>query len=271
MAEEFRVLRPYEYHCQLMSKGSRADGRKLTEFRNIRLETEAIATADSSSLVKLGNTSLACGCTTQLCRSQARNQQDNNEINIHVELPPICSSPTGYRTQHSAPLLTKTLKNIIDGTNCLDKFCLDVTEKDYYWSVDVEVICLNYDGCLLDAALIAVIAALKTLKLGDKSNDVPKKDFIVNTIPVCSSFAIIGDHLISDPNLEEETIAQSTFSITVDSSANGKYQVDKVGGRAINLARVKQCIELAKQRAEQVSTHLREVGSKMGNEKMDCT
>lgn len=273
MSKEFRVLRPFEFHCQLISNGTRADGRELTEFRNIKLETEGIRTADSSSLVKLGNTSLVCGCTSQLYPSHAKDQHSNDEvINITVELPPICSSPTGYRTQHTAQLLTKVLKNILDDTDCLDKLCLFFSDQDCHWSIDVEVICLNYDGCLLDAALIAVIAALKTLKLKDATNHAPERSFVINSIPVCSSFAIIGDHLICDPNLEEETIAQSTFSITVDPSFdNGKYHINKVGGKAINTKRLDECVTLARQRAQQIVAYLNEIGLRSDSSKMDCT
>lgn len=268
MAEEFRVLRPYEFHCQLISKGHRADGRTLEEVREVRLETDAIRTADSSSLVKLGNTSLVCGCTTQLLRTQ--DNGDNEEIKIRIELPPICSSPTGHRTQNTAQLLTKMLKNILNDTNCLDRQSLYISGTDYYWSVDVEVICLNYDGCLLDAALIAVLSALKSLKLTCKSKDIPERRFEINSMPICSSFAVIGDHFICDPNLEEETVAQSTYSITVNPSAKSNLHVNKIGGRSISTNKLFKCIELAEQRAAK----LRKIvdGTSADDEaKIDCT
>jgi exosome complex component RRP43 len=248
MAEEFRVLRPYEFHCQLIKKGKRADGRKLDEFRDVKLEVDAITTANSSSLIKLGNTSLVCGCTTKLLR-QADKSPESDDINIHVELPPICSSPTGNRTQHTAQLLTKTLKNVLDDMKCLDRNCLSVDDGNSTWTIDVEVICLNYDGCLLDAALIAVLMALKTLKLTDKASGTEKR-FALNKMPVRSTFAIIGDHVVCDPNLEEETIAQSAISITVDLSPQGsKYHINKQGGRAIDLEKLTECTRLAEQRA----------------------
>lgn len=272
MAEEFRVLRPYEFHSQLIKKKTRADGRKLEEFREIKLETDAIKTANSSSLVKLGNTSLVCGCTIQLIKTKDTSQQDDNDINLKVELPPICSSPTGHQTQHSAQLLTKALKNILDDTNCLDKQCLQVHDQECFWSVDIEVICLNYDGCLLDAALIAVLAALKTLKLKDDSNHVPEKDFVVKSMPVCSSFALIGDYYICDPNLEEETVAQSTFTISVDPSVTtGKYHINKIGGKSIDLKRLARCISLAKMRASEIAKYLDSSLSKGDIANMDCT
>lgn len=247
MAEEFRVLRPYEFHCQLISKGKRADGRKSDEFRNLKLEIDAISTANSSSLVKLGNTSLACGCTTRLVK-KSEFGDESELINIFIDLPPICSSPTGHRTQHNAQLLTKTLKNILQATKCLNYQCLaHQGDKESFWSIDIEVICLNYDGCLLDASIIAVQAALKSLELSSG------KKFHLKNMPVCCSFAMIGDHIICDPSLEEETVAQTALSITVDESPqNDACHIIKLGGKAINIDGLTKCIKLARERATQL-------------------
>lgn len=258
MAEEFRVLRPYEFHCQLMAKGRRADGRTLEDIREIKLDTDAIKTANSSSLVKLGNTSLVCGCTARLLNRRERNDDNNEEIKITVEMPPVCSSPTGYRTQQTAQLLTKTLKNLLDDTDCLNRENLHVNEMDSYWCVDVEVICLNYDGSLLDAALIAVLTALKTLKLTPTDKNVPDRLFQLNSIPVCTSFGIIGDHIVCDPNLEEETVAQSIFSITIDSSSKRNCHINKVGGKSITTKQLLKCIDLAKKRACHIQDQLKQ-------------
>lgn len=249
MAEEFRVLRPYEYHSQLIAKGKRADGRELEQFRDIKLEIDAIRTADSSSLVKLGNTSLVCGCTVQKSKF-TENVENDEEIKIKIELPPVCSSPYGKRTQNTAQLLTKTLKDILNDMRCIDKSSLHIEDsEDTFWSVNVEVICLNYDGCLLDTAIIAVLSALKTLEL--KSTDMSEDRKVkFNTTPVTSSFAIIGDEIICDPNLEEESIAQSTYSITVDNNLNQNYHIDKVGGKSISSEILFKCLEICNRRAK---------------------
>ena len=252
MAEEFRVLRPFEYHCQLISKGKRADGRSLSETRLLKFELDAIRTADASSLVKIGNTSLVCGCTTQISNSKSASDE---LINIKVELPPICSSPTGYQTQTNAHILTRTLKNILDETDCLDRSSLYIHELDCYWSIDVEVVCLNYDGSLLDASLVAVLAALGSLKLKTKDiAGVPESEFKIRHVPICTTFALVGEHFICDPGLEEETVSQSLFSITADSS--NLYHVSKAGGKAINYNKLSKCIEFAKQRANRVRDSL---------------
>lgn len=266
MAEEFRVLRPREYHSQLVSKGQRADGRHLEEVRQLKLETDAIRTADSSSLVKLGNTSLVCGCTTRLLKVDG-NKEECEPIRLRVELPPICSSPTGYRTQNTAQLLTRTLRNILDDANCLGKQSFYTKDASHYWSVDVEVICLNYDGSLLDASLIAVLSALKSLTLKSELPEIPDQNISLNTIPVCCSFATINNFIICDPTLEEETVAQSTFSITIDSATSYSCHINKTGGKSLSTKDLMKCIQLAKTSAANVRKNIEVVRTDI---KMDC-
>lgn len=268
MAEEFRVLRPREYHSQLVAKGRRADGRSLDDARPVKLETDAIKTADSSSLVKLGNTSLVCGCTTQLVQMQ-EGLEDGEELNINVELPPICSSPTtSYRTNQTAQLLTRTLKSMVADSGCIDKQNFHILGTDKYWIVDIEVVCLNYDGSLLDAALLAVMAALRTLKLVDDSQIVPERSIDLPTIRTCSSFASLGDHIIVDPTLEEENVSQSTFSITIDTATQNSVNINKTGGKALTTDDLFRCINIAKRRSKEFKDIIDSLSS--ADAKMDC-
>jgi len=239
----------------------------LHDFRDLKLEVDAIRTADSSSLVKLGNTSLVCGCTTQIIKPKVGSNEPDDLVNIKIELPPICSGPTGYRAQNTAHILTKTLKNILNDTDCLDRSNLHIEQLDSYWSIDVEIVCLNYDGSLIDASLVAMLAALKTLKL--KSNLVhEERYFSIKCNPVCSSFAIIGENFVCDPNLEEETIAQSIFNITTDPSNINLCHIIKPGGKAINMAKLKSCIEYSRSRAMRVFDCLDQKTN--DTTKMDC-
>lgn len=248
MAEEFRVLRPREYHSQLVAKGQRVDGRKLEEIREVRLETDAIRTADSSSLVKLGNTSIVCGCTSRVVPSS--NMDDLSDyidpVRVRIEVPPICSNSKIKTTTH---LLTRTIRHIIHDCYLFDNDNFKIDEIDHKWLVEVEVICLNYDGCLLDASIIGVLSALKNLVLTSNSINVQSRPFELNKLPICSTFAIINDLIICDPNLEEEEVAQSSFCITTDGHNGTLYNINKLGGKSINTETLKKCIQLARNHA----------------------
>lgn len=253
MAEEFRVLRPKEYHSHLVSQGQRADGRGLEETREVKLEVDAIRTADSSSLIKLGNTSLVCGCTSRMVPST---NEDDDPLKVRIELPPICSNPTGQRIQHAEQLLTKTIRNIMNDSNCLDKDVFYMDKTNHTWSVNVEVICLNHDGCLMDAAIIAILSSLQTLLLSNEHTDGNVRRIKFNSLPICSTFAIINDVVVCDPNLEEEGVAQTCFSITIDAMSDRLCHISKLGGKALNLDILTKCIKLAKNQAKAISSLL---------------
>lgn len=266
MAEEFRVLRPREFHTHLVLKGQRADGRTLEETRGMKLETDAIRTADSSSLVKLGNTSLVCGCIGKIIKNQDKNYGDEDIIKISVELPPICSTPNANKSQNTAQLLTRTLTKILEDSDCVDKEKFYIDQIDSHWQIDVEVICLNYDGSLLDAALISILSALRTLSLKAEPSSIPVKIVDLKTIPICSSFALIGDCIICDPNLEEESVAQTTFSITIDAIKNQLCHVNKIGGFPLSNNNLSKCIQLAKEKASNLKSLIDNVEQINGNE-----
>lgn len=252
MTEEFRVLRPREFHSGLVGKGKRADGRGLEEFRDIELETEAIRTADSSSLVKLGNTSLVCGCTVTVVPNNAKESNEENEpVKVRVVLPPICSNSIDRRSLHSEHSLTRMMRHILDDSNCFEKENLKITDSDHTWIVDAEAICLNNDGCILDAALVATLSALKSLVLAN-SNFGVSAQFPLKSLPICSTFALINDIVICDPSLEEEGVAQSTFSITVDAITERLCNVNKLGGTSLKPDQLNKCLHLAKNQARKL-------------------
>lgn len=249
--EQKPTISAKEYHFNLLASGKRADGRKLSEVRDVKIETDAIRTADSSSLVKIGHTSLVCGCTTQV--SLLTTDDEFDPIKIKVQLPPICLHPTGFKTQHTEPLTTKILKDILNDSDCLNTQDFIISD-DSYWSVDLEVICLNYDGCLIDAALISILSALKTLKLSTKTNESPDRNITLHSFPLSTTFASINDHIVCDPTLDEEAVSQSTFSITIDCKDNRLCHINKTGGRAITQLNLSDCIDIAKKQKNRLKS-----------------
>lgn len=245
---EKKVIKPREYHADLIKSGSRADKRKLDDARDIKINVNAIRTAAASSVVKIGQTSVVCGCTPQIVSVNPSDSGVSFEpIKINVELPPICINPTGFRTHHTEPMVTRVLENILNDSKCINSEELLVGDGDKYWSIDVEVICLNYDGCLIDASLIAILSSLQTLRLCSKEfPNLPEKRLNLYSIPLSMTFAIIDELNVCDPTLEEEFAAQSLFSITIDAKTNRLCHIHKTGGKAITTLTLSECIDRAK-------------------------
>lgn len=57
----FRLIHPGKFFNDYISRDIRPDGRKFNDQRNIKLNVNAIKTADASAVVKCGNTTVVCG------------------------------------------------------------------------------------------------------------------------------------------------------------------------------------------------------------------
>jgi exosome complex RNA-binding protein Rrp42 (RNase PH superfamily) len=66
MAEHFRSLQLYEFVQKHLEQNSRADGRTFHQDRDLILDSGGITTADASSIIKLGATTVVCGVTVSL-------------------------------------------------------------------------------------------------------------------------------------------------------------------------------------------------------------
>lgn len=81
----------------------------------------------------------------------------------NVELPPLCSSkfkpgPPSEQAQVS----TKMIADIIENSGCIDVKDLCIAKEHLVWCLYADIVCLDYDGAIIDACLLAIIAALRT-------------------------------------------------------------------------------------------------------------
>ena len=60
-ASAFKRIYPEQYYAEFISRELRPDGRKLEEARPATIGVGTIQSADSSALVKLGNTTVLAG------------------------------------------------------------------------------------------------------------------------------------------------------------------------------------------------------------------
>lgn len=81
----------------------------------------------------------------------------------NVELPPLCSArfKPGPPTEQ-AQILTQLVADLVKNSNCLDLKTLCIFPDKLAWCLYADLICLDFDGGLFDASIIALIAALKS-------------------------------------------------------------------------------------------------------------
>ncbi|XP_066506489.1 exosome complex component RRP43 isoform X4 [Hoplias malabaricus] len=203
MAAGFKTAEPLEYHRSFLKENCRPDGRELGEFRLTTLNIGSINTADGSALVKIGNTTVICGIKAELA-APSTDAPDKGYIVPNVDLPPLCSSrfrpgPPGEQAQAASQFIA----DVIDGSKIIKKEELCIEKSKLCWVLYCDIICLDYDGNLLDACVITLLAALKNIQLPtvtiNKETDLAdvdiqhKRHLHINKQPVASTFAVFDD------------------------------------------------------------------------------
>jgi len=177
MADDFKTAQPLEYYKHFLKENIRPDGRRLMEFRKTLLNIGTVNTAYGSAILKLGHTMVSCGITAELAEPSAERPNIGYFV-PNVDLPPLCSPE--FRPgppDEKAQVLSQVLLDMVTNSGMLNLEDLCIKEKKLCWVLYADIMCMSHDGNLLDAAMIALRAALQNTRLpriqmDDESNEV---------------------------------------------------------------------------------------------------
>jgi exosome complex component RRP42 len=248
-------MRP-EYVLKLIEDGERADGRKLDQFRDIKVETGVIKSAEGSARVKIGKTDVIVGIKTGIGQPFA-DMPNTGILKTGAEFTPIASSdfesgPPGEDATELARVVDRGIResDYID----LEKLCIEEGEKA--WEIFVDIHIINHDGNLIDASALAAVAALKTTKMPELEDDkinrekLEKKLPLLHT-PITVTVGKISDKFIIDPLKDEEEVFDS--KITVATMEDGKIcAMQKSGKISLSLEDVNKMIDLAVKKSKEI-------------------
>lgn len=84
----------------------------------------------------------------------------------NLELPPLCSPKfKSGPPSDQAQVLTQLIADIIENSGCIDLQDLCIYPDKLAWCLFIDFICLDFDGAIVDASILALMGALKTGKL----------------------------------------------------------------------------------------------------------
>ncbi|XP_038617545.1 exosome complex component RRP43 [Tachyglossus aculeatus] len=269
MATGFKTVEPLEYYRRFLKENCRPDGRELGEFRTTTVNIGSISTADGSALAKLGNTTVICGVKAEFAAPPG-DAPSKGYVVPNVDLPPLCSSrfrpgPPGEEAQ----VASQFLADVIENSQLISKEDLCISKGKLAWVLYCDLICLDYDGNILDACTIALLAALKNVQLPAvvineetglaEVNLKQKTPLNIRTYPIATSFAIFDNTvLIVDPTGEEENLATGTLTVVMDEE--GKLCcLHKPGGSALAGTKLQDCLSRAVTRHKEVKVLMDEV------------
>ncbi|XP_060942419.1 exosome complex component RRP43 [Limanda limanda] len=269
MAAGFKTAEPLEYHRSFLKENCRPDGRELSEFRTTTLNIGSISTADGSALVKLGNTTVICGIKAELTNPPVE-APGKGYIVPNVDLPPLCSSrfrpgPPGEQAQAASQFIA----DVIESSEVIQTEDLCIERGKLCWVLYCDLMCLDYDGNLLDACIVALLAALKNTQLPEVTistetsapevNLEKRRGLHIQKHPVATSFCIFDDSiLIVDPTAEEESLATAQLAVVTDEEGR-LCSLHKPGGTSLSGEKLQECISRATVRQREIQKLINKV------------
>ncbi|RKO89445.1 ribosomal protein S5 domain 2-type protein [Blyttiomyces helicus] len=261
--ETFKKVHPAEYHRRFLSQNVRSDGRPLDKFRKALVNVGSITTAHGSAMVRLGHTTVVCGIKAEVAEPRPATPKEGYLI-PNVDLPALCSplfrpGPPGELAQ----TVSEYINRLVNSSKVLNLEDLCIASGAAVWALHADIVCLNYEGNILDAALIALMAALRNLRLPtatyhESESTVHATEhrpiaLVLDHFPVAATFGTFdGHHILYDPTDEEEPLLGSQITIVVDGE-EGMCGLLKPGGAAMTREVLERCTRAARDRCADVS------------------
>jgi len=202
----------------LLKEGKRLDARKVDEYREIKIEKDIYQNAEGSAKVSLGDTEVIAGVKLIL-GTPYPDMPNEGTISTGMELIPLASPYFESGPPSTASIeISRVIDRGIRESKAVDfeKLCVKQGELVFIGFIDMYAI--NYDGNLFDAGSIASLAALNEAKMPKvEDGKIVKGEYSgklkLKRKPLLSTFSKIGNTIIVDPTLLEETASQARFSV----------------------------------------------------------
>jgi len=251
--DAFQKVHPRAYAARFLERGTRLDGRGLDEVRAARATRGALGNADGSCVATVGRTTVACGAT-RLVGRPAPDAPRDGAIEVRVQLPGLCAAERPETGRADA--LQELVARVVRACVRLDQLC--VAEGAAAWCVRLDVVCLDDDGNVADAALLAALGALRDVRLPPASAVVTSpEDGLLRVVggggggegapialegdPVPLTSAVFQGALLADPTVAEEAVADGSLTLVVDAGTGTVLVAHKPGGPAVSVSAVAQC------------------------------
>ncbi|UOH79807.1 hypothetical protein LQV05_000818 [Cryptococcus neoformans] len=178
-AAVFKRLHPASYLSRFLSSGYRPDGRPILPssssssqptasasaaddvWRQVSINTGSISTAHGSALVRMGDTTMVCGVKAEIGEPDTETPGEGFIV-PNIDLPALSSpkfkpGPPGDEAQ----TYSNWLNELLVSSKTIPLSSLLIAPGKAAWVLYIDVVCINYDGNAFDAAVLAVMAALR--------------------------------------------------------------------------------------------------------------
>ncbi|XP_068638000.1 uncharacterized protein [Aristolochia californica] len=163
--DAYRRLFPLRFYERYLLESLRPDARPLTKCRDTSVALGPVTSANGSALAKIGCTTMLAGIKLEIMTPTAESP-DEGSIAIEFHMPPICSPIVRPgRPAEVAPVISKQLSDAILSSGMINLKELSLISGKAAWMAYLDIYCLDSDGSLFDAALLAAVAAFSHLQI----------------------------------------------------------------------------------------------------------
>jgi exosome complex component RRP42 len=241
-----------------LAKGVRLDGRKLDEFRPIKIETGMISTAEGSARVTFGEAEVLAGLKMAIEKPYP-DSPDSGTLMVNAELLPMSnpefeSGPPSMDSIETSRVIDRGIRE----SKAMDTKALCIEKGEKVWSMAVDVVPINYGGNLIDMGGLAAIAAIKSGFYPTVNKDgsvdyhkASKEKIKMNAYPIPVTVCKIGDLLFVDPTDEEEKAVEARLTIT-SLDKDKICSLQKGGSHPLTIDDFEKMIDLALKKAEEI-------------------
>lgn len=223
-----------EHILKLFESETRLDGRKLIDYRPVKVEVDITNTAEGSSRVKIGATDVMVGVKVEVMEPYPDTPNEGS-IMVGAELLPLSSpdfeaGPPSVQAVELARIVDRGIRE----SKSLDFKKLCIKEGEKIWMIIVDIISINDAGNLPDASALAAITALKNMKFPEYKDDKidykkkTSKGLDLKDLPLSVTVIKIGNKFIVDPDSDEEKAIDAR--LTVASLSDGTLCAMQKGG-----------------------------------------
>ena len=231
----------------LATEGKRADGRGINEYREVKIETGMLNTAEGSAMVHLGKTKILCGIK-MLIGTPYGDSPKSGTMTTSTELAPLAdqSFDPGPPREQSIEL-SRVVDRGIRESRMIDFEALCIEEGEKVWMVYIDLHILDNNGNLFDACTLAAASALSNAKIPNVQHSVADKDvdLPVTCWPISCTFGKLGNTVILDPTSDEEGVMTARFTVAHDENGNLRAAQKGMNG-AFTDAEIREAVKTAR-------------------------
>ncbi|KAJ9203218.1 hypothetical protein DTO164E3_2689 [Paecilomyces variotii] len=219
-----------DFILEALQEDVRLDGRRFDEFRPLHI---SFGPEYGLVTVRLGRTTVAVRISAEVSKPRDDRPTDGIFL-IALELSAM-GSPAweNGRQIDLEPYVTRILDRVIRHSNALDTESLCIVKGVSCWSIRADVHVLDYDGNLIDASCITVMAGLQHFRRPDavvKDGQVVVYDIDervpvplnITHKPLTVTFHTFneGKSLLMDATLKEEQAAEGDIVIALNNTGD---------------------------------------------------